>query len=153
MVAWNRAADTAYGPYAVCALPYRMGLGWQVPTSVPSLQAGVDGQDAYGSSVAMSSAGAVLGWSEIYNGSNYRPFARIWNPSTGAWSAAAWDFMISACWVSNCICSRKRLTRASMGAPDFETAWVGRAEATASGRAGVTARGARCAGRSMPQYV
>jgi hypothetical protein len=37
----------------------------------------------------MSSAGAVLGWSENYNGLSYRPFARLWNPTTGLWSAAA----------------------------------------------------------------
>jgi len=93
MVAWNRAADVTVttGPWTVCAWPYRAGIGWgQIPATVPSLQAGVEGvQDAYGSAVAMSSAGAVLGWTELYNGSNYRPFARIWNPTTGVWSAAA----------------------------------------------------------------
>lgn len=90
MVAWNRATDTTTGVYAVCAVPYRVGLGWQVPGSVPSLQAGVDGlDDAYGSSVAMSAAGAVVGWAESLNGAAYRPFARIWNPATGTWSAAA----------------------------------------------------------------
>jgi hypothetical protein len=91
MVAWNRAMDINAGIWTVCAWPYRTGLGWgQIPASVPSLQAGVEGvQDAYGATVAMSSAGAVLGWAELYNGSSYRPFARIWNPSTGAWSAAA----------------------------------------------------------------
>ena len=91
MVAWNRAVNISTGAWTVCALPYRAGLGWQIPASVPSLQAGVEGvQDAYGTSVAMSSAGAVLGWAENFSGSNYRPFARIWNPTTGVWSAAAY---------------------------------------------------------------
>lgn len=90
LVAWNRAQDTATSPYAVCAIPYRAGAGWQIPASVPSLQAGVEGMDdAYGCSLSMSSAGAVLGWAETLNGTNYRPCARIWNTASGTWSAAA----------------------------------------------------------------
>jgi hypothetical protein len=90
MVTWNRATNTATGIYAVCAVPYRTGLGWQVPASIPSLQAGVDGfDDAYGAAVAMSAGGAVVGWAESVNGAVYRPFARVWNPTTGTWSAAA----------------------------------------------------------------
>ncbi|MCE1205024.1 MAG: hypothetical protein LWW79_10520 [Holophagaceae bacterium] len=90
LVAWNRAQDTETSPYAVCAVPYRAGAGWQIPASVPSLQAGVEGMDdAYGCSLAMSSAGAVLGWAETLNGTNYHPYARIWNTASGTWSAAA----------------------------------------------------------------
>lgn len=90
MVAWNRAVDITNGPSAVCAVAYRAGSGWQVTGSVPSLQSGVEGlDDAYGCSLAMSSAGAVLGWAETLNNTNYRPYARIWNPTTGTWSAAA----------------------------------------------------------------
>lgn len=90
MVAWNRAVDMTNGPSAICAVAYRAGSGWQGTASVPSLQAGVEGlDDAYGCSLAMSSAGAVLGWVETMSGAPYRPCARIWNPSTGAWSAAA----------------------------------------------------------------
>jgi hypothetical protein len=90
VVAWNRALDMTNGPAAVCAVAYRAGSGWQIPGSIPSLQAGVEGtDDAYGFSLAMSSAGAVIGWAETVNGSIYRPYARIWNPTSGTWSAAA----------------------------------------------------------------
>lgn len=90
MAMWNRAASTTTGVWTICAVPYRVGSGWQVPATVPSLQAGVEGvDDAYGYSVSMSPAGAVVGWAESLGGGAYRPLARIWNPSTGAWSAAA----------------------------------------------------------------
>ncbi len=90
VVAWNRTPDITNGPGAICAVSYKAGTGWQIPASIPSLQAGVEGaDDAYGCSLAMSSAGAVLGWAESVSATGYRPFARIWKPSSGTWSAAA----------------------------------------------------------------
>jgi len=90
MVVWNRIEDLNSYYSNVCAWPYRVGLGWgQIPASAPSLQAGATGdQVLYGVSVAMSSAGAVLGWAEL-SGLYVLPFVRIWNPTTGVWSAAA----------------------------------------------------------------
>ncbi|WP_306590104.1 hypothetical protein [Geothrix sp. 21YS21S-4] len=88
-VAWNRAVDVESGPAAVCAALYRRSQGWQAGP-IPSLQVGLESRDdAYGCSLAMSAGGAVLGWAESVNGSDYRPYARVWNPATGVWSAAS----------------------------------------------------------------